>query len=769
MSTPSSRFHAFSPLRTDRGAVALLVAVFFGANWPLLAGRVSERCDGATFFAPFYNYLASLVRSGHLLLWNPFSNGGSPDGVEPQLGAFSPVTLLFALIAGPSPFAFHLYWLCIWLLGGLGMYVLARALGAPPWGALVTSLGFVFSGFYIGHAVHISAIYSYSFVPWIVWRVRAAVTTGRRWPACEAGALWGLAALAGNPAIHLPTAMFVGVLALAFLPPVEPGASPWARWRNYAVTMVLLAAVGVAVLAPAYEGFRHEVAGYSHRTLPLRRAVVLSQGYGFSWLTALLTPVFVSYREALPGWAEFDVSMRPIYFGAALPVLAAFAACRRRAGWRTWTILALGLLCLGVAMGTTLPFRAWLYDLVPPTRFFRHPAMVRGLFILAVAMLAAKGTGQVETVLAEPDARRGLRRLAVIAGVGAVSGVAAFLWISNILTDALEKEVPPTAPLHLALSWVGLLAVCAAAARKQEFRRFLPGALVALTVVDMTLAYGYTGHAAHDDKPSTVAAGPVRPLDELGTQGWARALAVPDNDNLYTREPMFVAYTAMRNHIQEDWGLDRLLRRDVIGAQRVWFATGAPTVPGTQEAYAAFKERAHALNAMPVVRQERNSLMHPGAGLSAADRAAIAAAPAAQPVASRVLAYHANDLALSVNCPSDGFLLVTDRWSRSWRATVNGLAVPVDGGDFLFRLVAVKAGENLVTMRFDVGWMYPLIALSWGTLGVVLAGSVRAWVLTRKVSQPAGSCVLRPGSSVLIAPVDAPYRLRRGLHENFAD
>ena len=715
----------FSP-RNDRGMLTLLAGIFLAANWPLLTNRVSERCDGATFFAPFYHHLASLARGGHLLLWNPFSNGGSPDGFEPQLGAFSPVTLGFAFVGGAGPASFHVYWLALWLFGGLGMYVLARALGAPAWGSLVTALGFVFSGFYIGQAVHLSAIYSYSFVPWIVWRVRAAMSTGRLWPAAEAGALWGLAGLAGNPAVHLPALLFLALVAPAFLPVGKAGDAPWQGWRTYVQTLGVLALVGGAVLAPTYGGFRHEVAGYSHRTLPLPREIVLSQGYGWSWLTAWLTPVFVSYRDALPGWAQFDVSMRPIYGGAGMPVLAAFALWRRP-GWRLWVILGAGLLCLGVAMGTTLPLRAWLYDWVPPTRFFRHPAMFRAYFILAAAMLGAVGTAEVDASLREDRAKEAdLLPLGVLAGLGACLAVGAFVWIGASLTDALQNDVPPSAPVHLALAWLGLCVVCLAGARWRRMRRYLPGLLVALTALDLTLAYAYTGHAAHDDKPSAVAAGPAGSLDDLGAAGWARGLAVQYNDNLYTRAPVFVAYTAMRNFIQEDWGLDRLLRRWVIGPQRIWFAAAMPTVPATLEAYAAFKARAHALGALPIVRQERASLLQPGAGaaISAADRAAIAAAPAGQPLAAQILAYHANALTLRVDCPRAGFVLVTERWSRSWRATVNGRPEPVDGGDFLFRLVPVAAGENVIRLRFDVWWLYPLLALSWGTLAAVLGGAI---------------------------------------------
>ncbi len=736
MSASRLKSRLFSLFEGDRGSVASLVLVFLAANWQLLANRGSEQGDGESFFAPFYHHVATLARSGHLLRWNPFCNGGSPDFAEPQIGAFSPVTLLFGLVAGPGPTGYHLYWLGVWLLGGLGMYVLSRALKAPPWGALVTALAVVFCGFYIGHAEHLSAVYTFSFVPWVLWRVRAALTTGRTWAACEAGALWGLSALAGNPAVQIPAAMFVGLVALAWLPPVEPGASPWARWRNYAVTMALLAVVGVLVLAPAYLSFRYEAAGYSHRTMPLPRGTVLDQKFGWSWLTALATPAFVP----LPGisaWKEFDISMREIYFGAAVPVLALLTLWRQRTRWQTWLIFGVGLLFLGFSVGSLLPLRGWLYDWVPFTRFFRHAPMFRGFFILAMAMLAAPGTAFVEACWREKENfGRCLRPLAIIAAVCAALALSSYAWITLDLPDDAAAKLSPFALWHAALVWVGLAAVCVAAARWGRFGRFLPGALVALTALDLSGAYLLTHQVTYHDKPSTVATGPIRPLTDLGADGFNRTITdlLMYNTNLYDHRSVFVSYTAMRNYIQEHWGLDRLLRPYVLGTQRVWFAAGVPTVSASIPSYEAFIQRAHAANALPVVRHERASLLQPGSGVTRADLESIANAPAAQPIDCQVLAYHDNDLTLRVVCPTDGYLLVTERWARSWQATVNGRPVPVDGGDYLFRLVPVQAGENVVAMRYDVSWVYALVAVSWGMLAIVTAGTVWAWHRSKKIA-----------------------------------
>ncbi|MBE7212724.1 MAG: hypothetical protein INR65_17055, partial [Gluconacetobacter diazotrophicus] len=598
--------------RGDRGAVCLLVLTFALLTFPVWTGRAVAQWDAETFFAPFYSLVASLARVGTLLRWNPFSNGGSPDFAEPQLGASSPVTLLCGLLLGPSPLGFHLYWLGLWLGGGLGMYVLARALAAPPWGALVSALGFTLSGFYLGHAEHTSVVYSFSFAPWTLWRVRAAMRTSRPWPACEAGALWGLAALAGNPSIHLPTLLFLGAVAPAFLPARPSGGAEWRRaLRTYAVTMGLLAGVGTVVLLPAYGAFRYEVAGYSHRALPLAREAVLCQGYGPGWLTALFTPAFVPVAERLPAWADFDISMRPVYCGAPVLVLAGFAAWRRGA-WREWIVLAAGLLCLGMAMGTTLPLRGWLYDLVPPTRFIRNTAMFRGFFVLAAAVLAALGAARIEALRRVPDAGSRLRLLAWVAGIGAAAGVAAYAWMEGAATDTLSAEVSRLAPWHLGLAWVGTLLVCLTAARRAGFRRFLPAALAVLTAADLAVAFQCSTKVVYAAHPPVTAGGEAAgPLDDLGVAGWDRDEDSPENRNLYVRRPAFNDYTAMINRVHEQWKADPSLCGFVTGPQRVWFAAGVPTVPATREAYDAFLRRAGALGALPVVRHERASLLQP--------------------------------------------------------------------------------------------------------------------------------------------------------------
>ena len=94
---------------------------------------------------------------------------------DPQVGATSPLLLAFAILS-PNPLrGFVVYWVAIWIFGGLGMLLLCRHLKCPAWGALIAALGFVSCGFYTGHGEHTTTLYSFSFLPWVIWRFDVAL------------------------------------------------------------------------------------------------------------------------------------------------------------------------------------------------------------------------------------------------------------------------------------------------------------------------------------------------------------------------------------------------------------------------------------------------------------------------------------------------------------------------------------------------------------------------------------------------------------------
>jgi uncharacterized membrane protein YfhO len=104
-----------------------------------------------------------------------------------------------------------------------------------------------------------------------------------------------------------------------------------------------------------------------------------------------------------------------------------------------------------------------------------------------------------------------------------------------------------------------------------------------------------------------------------------------------------------------------------------------------------------------------------------AELASISRSSPAQNIPAQVLQYTPNDLKLNVSCPADGWLLVTDRWAAGWRAKVNGSPVEVFGGNFIFRAVRVRSGENTVQFYYPQHLYFAMILVSWITLVAVFA------------------------------------------------
>ncbi len=98
-----------------------------------------------------------------------------------------------------------------------------------------------------------------------------------------------------------------------------------------------------------------------------------------------------------------------------------------------------------------------------------------------------------------------------------------------------------------------------------------------------------------------------------------------------------------------------------------------------------------------------------------------AAADGVQPVAME-----AQSLSLRANLTAPGYLVVSDTYYPGWRAYVDGRPVPILRANWLFRAVALPAGEHTVEMRYEP----PLAGLGWlvaGLAALALLGLTVLW------------------------------------------
>jgi len=733
--------------RTRAGELAALAAVLGFGVWPLLTGAALPTWDAAAFSAPAVGLVADFARAGKLLTWDPWLSGGRPDCADPSNGAASPLVILSGLVGGPKLGGFLLYWLGSWLLGGVGVLVLARALGAPPWLRLVGAVAFVSCGFFTGHGQHSPFVLAYATLPWFVWSLDRAVAGRSFVAALQAGAIWGLTGLSGYPGMVIAHGLYGGAWALGRAlfggwggarAPAEPAdRRPTASRRALLVRLPLLGAVvlaaAVVVMAPTYVSFFVDGKEFTSRVAPLSRYWVVERGaLTPGGLVTFASPYLIRLGLDHPGTLfRGELSMLGIYLSPVVLALAAAALLGGgRSRWRWW-LLAVGAVAFAAALGPLLPVRGWLYDLVPPTRFFRFSALFRGYALFTAVVLALEAARDADWL----RARRGWLALG---GFSAVAGALA-VWTARRVGDqtGVALEWDGWAGWML-LAWFGPAAAALAGACGGVYaRRAAVGALVALALLDAASALRLSeplwatrepgqakiwedvtrGHRAEVDRLPDG-------LDRLPRSAWRAG----DNRNVVGKRATFDAYDPFRNRYHVAWSRDELLTAFVTGTDRTWFARAALLVDEVSPPAGAgeprlldvptpdldlFARRARAVGGLPPVLHRV-----PGRPLEGPllDAGAIAELPAMERLPVTLLEASPETLGLRFEAPAAGWLVVTDRYAPGWRATVDGQPAPVHKAAFLFRAVAVGPGSHDVRFEYRPFAYRFLVTASWSLL-----------------------------------------------------
>ena len=744
----------------------VVLVVFLGVNDPLRRGRAVAIWDAGNQAFPYFVLVADHARAGQLVRWDPWTDAGQPLDGEPQAGAYSPIVVTLGFLGGGRSSTFIAYWLLSWALGGVGVLALGRHLGAPRWGACAVALGFLFCGVYTGNAEHTSWVVAFSFVPLVLWRLDVALARRSKTAAAQAGALWGLGALAGHPSIIILGGCYAALWTLGrvlfgsttpedTLPNGIPSSTQRAtrtlhgkRRSGLLPAVGVLATMGIVgalVLSPTYTSTLRDGAGVHSRSGPLPRAEAVSDEFPPGALATIASAYPPRSKLILGGviWPRSDVSMVSVYAGVLIPVMALFALLVHPRDWWRWWIAALAVLSLACAMGETLPFDGWLYDWFYPIRYFRHSAVFRLFYIISGSVLALLGTRELALALEAKDARR-LRLFAVAAFAGALIATIAhesFLYGIRHLTSGR------LAPLIVAM-WLGPAGLAVLLLRRGSSLHVtaaLTPAFLMLVAAADAIATSLMSRQIMFDTEAQVARwreldrrhdtsldlAPQR-LERRGTScaDWDPTRWCDKNDQMITKVPVQHGDSPFKNTTYHRLLEDSTTRAMAAGRDRIWFSPSAAEVPRTDSAVAIFIRAARAAGAPVIVVHRRTDMLKPvapGAGNAVGQAALemrVRAQPAARRVAAELLVYTPNELALAVTVPEPGWLLVTDRWARGWRATVNGRPEDVSGAAFVYRAVPVGAGRNTVRFTYRSSAFPWLVVVSWGTLAIVLLASV---------------------------------------------
>lgn len=156
---------------------ALLVVVLYAD--PLFFRRNFAGRDLLVYNLPMEKAVHDAYARGHLPVWISEVSGGRPLLANPNMGAMYPVRPLLSVLS--FPLAMRIFPVLHWILAGIGMIVLLRALGVSSAGTWLGAVTYVFSGVGVAEVFFPHIHPGMALLPWVLWGIaRRAASSSRK-------------------------------------------------------------------------------------------------------------------------------------------------------------------------------------------------------------------------------------------------------------------------------------------------------------------------------------------------------------------------------------------------------------------------------------------------------------------------------------------------------------------------------------------------------------------------------------------------------------
>lgn len=663
--------------------------------------RIAIDLDG--YFLPHYVWASKMLARDVLPLWNPYELAGVPMlGVGQAAVLYPPRVLLFGVL--PPGLALHAFFVVHYLLLGAGAFMMLRAFGlAWPGAALgalvVTFQPFMLHGHYAPHWI--------SNFAWTPLAIAAFVRLVERPRLAAAAGL--VAAVSMQVYAGYPEYAFDTVLALTVL-------WPFLAWRVARTGDAARVGRGVLWIGAA--------------------AVTTALATAVQWV-----PLLEAARESVRAAGEYQ-----FMFGMAFD-RAAFAAGLR--GWVDalgllfyvppigWVLLAVGVVAgrprhraalLALAL---LAWAAptWLRD-VPPFALFRGPLCWHSMLHLPLGAFAGGGLDQVLAATRAPGRERTRHGLwlamgLLVAALVPLISVRALLWTALGLAGLVLARARPAGGVVLVLAaavgtiwtWVpgsaGAIVHRWAAGQppyprvaerladgavvREACGRFAAGRILAPreTWLGVPILAGLRSVQGY---PESLA--PRRTSRLLAAAGLAPNSVFPlDRERVAAAGPLLALLDVRCMVLPADWA---------PVAERIGYAS-AGTLPDGRIVRVRDGHAAVLVRTVEAVPDDDAAFARVTAAGFDPARSAIVVGPAgpAEPPpggpgrVEAVARPTPGRLAIRVDVPAGGYLVVPETWYPGWRATVDGVRVPVERADYAFLGLPLPAGAREVSLRYE--------------------------------------------------------------------
>lgn len=257
-------------LRGGRWPVVLIVALPLLIYWPLtVGGRVLYWGLPLYQFYPWHTLVVEAVQAGRLPLWTDLLGNGTPLLANHQSALFYPLNLIYFL--APVERAMGYSVVLHLILAGLFAYAWGRTVGLSRFGAAITGLSFMLSGFFMSRTQFITILNGAAWLPLLFLLAERLIRRRTPLAAIWLGLTWALQFLAGHAQLWFYGLWVVGgylvarsmvcsginespvvrkqgsTLPTTYFRPLERGYKSRRAWREHGRVLALL--VGAFLLS----------------------------------------------------------------------------------------------------------------------------------------------------------------------------------------------------------------------------------------------------------------------------------------------------------------------------------------------------------------------------------------------------------------------------------------------------------------------------------------------------------------------------------------
>jgi hypothetical protein len=460
------------PIRADSAAILTLTLLWAFYFWRVLTPNPVDQVslpqgDYSGQFVSFGAYQARRLLAGEIPLWNPYNYAGLPFIADTQAAVFYPPRLVTIVIShlffgGWSYAALQAETIAHYWLGALFMYLFVRTITQSRLAGIVSGIALAYGGYLTGYPpLQLAMLEAGIWLPVGLLGIYKASEANQagwdyRWLALTALAL-GIGLSAGHP----QTSLFTSYTLIAYS--IHRAVKQHINWRPTAIIVIATLSLGFGLAAIQV------LPGLEYTRLTVRADYgfdALAGGFPFSDLITLLLP------NVLTVWS-------PLYLGIAVLALTVIAIWLKQESARLWGVWA--LIALGFSFGGATIIYRMAYLFGPGFSLFRGQERAAYLITHSVAILAGLGTA----ALLSGEKTPGTLRL----GLGIAAGIG---WLLAVEVFVIDRIVPPDErmfallkasfflALLLTLTWVvvGLL-------QESTHKVWWPLALTGLIVFDL--------------------------------------------------------------------------------------------------------------------------------------------------------------------------------------------------------------------------------------------------------------------------------------------